>query len=92
MRDTSSPVNPALISAIADYFRAQGYQQKGEWLNGPCIYPERHAHNDAKRSFGFNMQTGYGWCFTCQRSMLAKEIAQALNIDPATSGRVSSFQ
>jgi hypothetical protein len=78
--------NPALVAAIADTLRARGYRQKGDWLNGPCIYSQRHAHGDAKRSFGFNTRTGYGWCFTCQRSMLAKEIAQTLTLIPADGG------
>lgn len=77
---TRSPVNPALVAAIADYFCSQGYKPNGDWLNGPCIYPEQHAHHDAKRSFGFNIQSGYGWCFTCQRSMLAKEIAHKIGL------------
>ncbi|MBN1121806.1 MAG: bifunctional DNA primase/polymerase [Anaerolineae bacterium] len=79
---TSSPVDPALVAAIADHFRALGYRPNGDWLNGPCIYPERHSHRDAKRSFGFNVRTGYGWCFVCG-SMLAKEIASRLQVNMA---------
>jgi hypothetical protein len=84
----SSKVNPVLASAIADYFHAQGYRQKGDWLNGPCIYPERHAHSDHHRSFGFNVRSGYGYCFVCG-SMLAKDIAQHLSIDPTPLGGVA---
>jgi hypothetical protein len=65
---------PALIDRLAAYFRSQGYKPNGDWLNGPCIYPENHAHGDRRNSFGFNTRTGYGFCFVCG-SMLAKEIA-----------------
>jgi len=81
------PINPALVAAIAGYFSDQGYRQKGDWLNGPCIYPERHANHDLHRSFGFNRRSGYGYCFVCG-SMLAKDIAQQLLIDPTTLGGV----
>jgi hypothetical protein len=72
-------VSPSLVMAIAEHFRALGYHQRGDWLNGPCIYPERHAHGDERPSFGFNVQTGYGWCFVCG-SMLAKEVSHNLAI------------
>lgn len=75
-----TPVSPALVAALADHFRARGYRQKGDWLNGPCIYPERHAHRDHHRSFGFNTRTGYGYCFVCG-SMLAKEMGRVLGLD-----------
>lgn len=82
MKATAPPTrfSPQLVDAIANYFRAQGYKQNGDWLNGPCIYPERHANGDVHRSFGFNTRSGYGWCFTCQRSMLAKEIVNQIGI------------
>lgn len=83
----SRAITPALLTAIADHFRMQDYRQKGDWLNGPCIYPERHAHHDYHRSFGFNTRTGYGYCFVCG-SMLAKDIARLIGIDPASSGGV----
>jgi hypothetical protein len=76
---TRVPVHPALVAAIADYFRSQGYKPNGDWLNGPCIYPERHANRDAKRSFGFNVRSGYGFCFVCG-SMLAKEISLVIEL------------
>lgn len=71
--------NPALFEAIARHFIAAGYRSNGDWLNGPCIYPERHQHDDSKPSFGFNRRSGYGWCFVCG-SMLAREIAKATSI------------
>lgn len=76
-RWAGATANTTLVDAIADSLRARGYRQKGEWLNGPCIYPERHAHNDSKISFGFNIRTGYGNCFRCG-SMLAKDIGTIL--------------
>lgn len=77
--DSGTAVNPDLVEAIAAHFRRAGYRQNGPWLNGPCIYPERHAHNDLKPSFGFNAETGYGNCFVCG-SILAKDIALRLGI------------
>jgi hypothetical protein len=71
-------VSPSLVDAIAAHFRALGYRQRGDWLNGPCIYPERHAHGDDKPSFGYNYHTGYGWCFACHRSMTTLEITKRL--------------
>jgi hypothetical protein len=71
---------PDLIDRLAAHFRSQGYKPNGDWLNGPCIYPERHAHGDLHHSFGFNVRSGYGWCFRCQCSMLAKEIAAVLSL------------
>jgi hypothetical protein len=76
---TGAKVNTMLVAAIADALRARGYRQKGDWLNGPCIYPERHEHNDNKNSFGFNVRSGYGNCFRCG-SMLAKQIACKLGL------------
>jgi hypothetical protein len=72
-------VSSSLVDTIAEHFRDLGYRQRGDWLNGPCIYPERHAHGDKRVSFGFNCRTGYGWCFRCG-SMLAREIASYLKL------------
>lgn len=88
-RDPGEPqsprqVDPDLVAAISAHFLRAGYRRKGAWLNGPCIYPERHANRDAHRSFGFNTRTGYGYCFVCG-SMLAKEIAARLDISPPTT-------
>lgn len=76
-------VAPTLVAGIAETLRGRGYRQRSDWLNGPCIYPERHAHADSKTSFGFNTRSGYGHCFVCG-SMLSKDIARALGIDPAS--------
>lgn len=80
-------LNPALVVALAALFRERGYRSRGDWLNGPCIYPERHAHGDSRASFGFNTRTGYGYCFVCG-SMRARDIAGALKLDPSDYGGV----
>jgi hypothetical protein len=69
-----------LVTHIVNVLCTRGYRQKGDWLNGPCIYPARHAHSDSKTSFGFNARTGYGNCFRCG-SMLAKDVARTIGID-----------
>lgn len=72
-------INTKLVSKIAARLREMGYSEKDGWLNGPCLYPERHTHGDRKVSFGFNVKTGYGNCFRCG-SMLAKDLASKLGI------------
>lgn len=71
--------NPVLFQAIAKHFRNLGYKQRGPWLNGPCIYPERHAHADARPSFGYNVESGYGFCFVCN-SMTSNELADQIGL------------
>lgn len=70
---------PRLIDHLAAHFAAQGYRRHGDWLNGPCVYPQRHQHGDRASSFGFNTRTGYGHCFACG-ALLAKEIAAAVDL------------
>jgi hypothetical protein len=43
---------------------------------------KRNAHSDRKPSFGFNVETGYGYCFRCG-SMLARDVARMIGLDPA---------
>jgi hypothetical protein len=83
----SATVNPRLIDAIADTLMGQGFQQRGDWLHGRCIHPERHKNGDRNPSFGFNTRTGYGHCYLCG-TMLAKDIAERLNINPEHHGGV----
>lgn len=83
-------VSLSLAAAIAQVLGGRGYRHKGDWLNGPCIYPERHAHLDHRPSFGFNTRTGYGHCFVCG-SMLAKDIARDLGIDPSGCGGIVTY-
>lgn len=68
-----------LKAALAEHFRMRGYRQRREWLNGPCIYPERHKHRDCHPSFGYNTRSGYGYCFVCG-SMPAGEMARRLSL------------
>jgi len=80
-----APLNPRLIDAIARVLSGRDFKQHGDWLHGSCIHPERHKSGDRNPSFGFNTQTGYGHCYVCG-TMLAKEVCEALNIDPAQVG------
>lgn len=80
-----APLNPRVIDAIARVLAGQGFKQRGDWLHGSCIRPERHKNGDKNPSFGFNMQTGYGHCYVCG-TMLAKEVSAMLNIDPDQAG------
>ncbi len=80
-----APLNPRVIDAIARILAGQGFKQHGDWLHGSCIHPERHKNGDRNPSFGFNTQSGYGHCYVCG-TMLAKEVCEALNIDPDQVG------
>ncbi len=74
-------VSLSQVAAITDRLRELGYRQSGDWLNGPCIYPERHRNHDRHFSFGFNMRSAYGYCYVCG-SMLARDMAAMLGINP----------
>jgi len=78
-------LNPALIAAVADILVEQGYRRSGDWLSGPCLFPQNHHHADTHTSFGFNVRTGYGNCFRCN-SILLKDICQTLMIPPSDYG------
>ncbi|MCL4237665.1 MAG: RepB family DNA primase [Anaerolineae bacterium] len=78
-------LNPALIAAVADNLIEQGYRRSGDWLSGPCLFPQNHHHADTHTSFGFNVRTGYGNCFRCN-SILLKDICQTLMIHPSDYG------
>lgn len=80
-------LNPDLIAAVSAAFARQGYRQRGDWLNGVCIYPGHHHHADRHPSFGFNTRTGYGFCFVCG-SMLLKDLCAVLGIQPAAYGGI----
>ncbi|MBZ0293745.1 MAG: bifunctional DNA primase/polymerase, partial [Anaerolineae bacterium] len=80
-----APLNPRMLDMIARVLAGQGFKQHGDWLHGNCIYPERHKNGDRNPSFGFNTQSGYGHCYVCG-TMLAKEVCEALNIDPNQVG------
>jgi hypothetical protein len=78
-------LNPLLVAALVEHFAAKGFRQRGAWLNGPCVYPDRHTHGDARPSFGYNLESGYGFCFRCG-TLLTKDICFALNIHPVDYG------
>lgn len=80
-------LNPDLISGVSAAFAQQGYRRRGDWLNGRCIFPERHTHGDRHPSFGFNTRTGYGFCFVCG-SMLLKDLCDVLGVQPAAYGGI----
>ncbi len=81
----TTSLNPRVLEALAEYFRAKGYGVHGEWLHGPCVYPERHRHGDQNPSFGFNTLTGYGHCFVCG-TLLAKDLCAQVGVNPAALG------
>jgi len=78
-------LNLRLIQVVADELASHRFRQRGEWLHGSCIRPERHKNGDRHPSFGFNLRSGYGYCYVCG-SMLLKEVCEALNLDPAAHG------
>ena len=78
-------LNPRVVQALTQHFHAQGFKQYGEWLHGPCIYPERHKHGDRHPSFGFHTGSGFGHCFVCG-TMLAKDICDQVGINPSSLG------
>jgi len=85
MPTADNNLNPRVVQALAQHFHAQGFKQYGEWLHGPCIYPERHKHGDRHPSFGFHTGSGFGHCFVCG-TMLAKDICAQVGINPADLG------
>lgn len=78
-------LNPRLIQTLTEYFVAQNFKCRGTWLNGRCIYPQHHRHQDAHPSFGFNVVTGYGYCYRCG-TILAREICATVGIDLVALG------
>jgi len=78
-------LNPRVVEALADLFLARGYKSRGTWLNGPCVYPQRHQHGDAHPSFGYNTASGYGFCHVCG-TLLTRDLCGAVGIDLASLG------
>jgi hypothetical protein len=78
-------LNPQVLQELALHFQVLGYKQYGEWLHGPCIYPERHQHGDRHPSFGYHTGSGFGHCFVCG-TILAKDICEQVGIHPADLG------
>ena len=82
---TTGELNPHVVAALVDHFLAHGFKPKGTWLNGSCVYPERHKHGDARPSFGYNAESGFGFCHICG-TLLTKDLCYAVGIDPADYG------
>lgn len=59
------PMNARLIQHIGRELLSKGYEVKGAFLFGQCLFPERHKNGDAHASFGFDMQRGRAHCFAC---------------------------
>ncbi len=87
---TVHTLNPALLDAVTETLIHQGYRRSGDWLSGPCLFPQQHHHDDYHASFGFNVQTGYGHCFRCG-SMLLKDMCQVLDMHPSVFGGLISM-
>ncbi len=84
-------LNPRVLEELARHFVGLGYHHYGDWLHGGCIYPGNHKNGDRHPSFGFNTQTGYGYCFKCG-TMLAKDICYTLGIRPEDYGGLIARQ
>lgn len=84
-RQITGELNPRVVDALADLFLTHGYKSRGTWLNGPCVYPERHKHGDARPSFGYNTASGFAYCHVCG-TLLTRELCGAVGIDPASLG------
>ncbi len=78
-------LNPALLAAVAGQLLDRDYRRSGEWLRGSCPFPHHHRHNDCHPSFGFNLRSGWGYCFVCGTVRL-KDLCVALGIRPAAYG------
>lgn len=87
----TTSLNTDTLQAVTDAFLHMGYVQRGDWLSGPCIHPERHRHDDRHHSFGFNTRTGYGNCFRCG-SMLLKDICTELGIQSTDYNMLFNIQ
>lgn len=82
---TRHTLNQALLDAVAERLIHQGYRRSGDWLSGPCLFPQHHRHGDQHPSFGFNTCSGYGHCYKCG-SLLLKDLCQTLGLYPADYG------
>ena len=70
-------------ATVERVLRGRGYRQSDNWLNGPCIHPEKHREGDSHPSFGVNIQSGVGHCFVCGNYSPA-EVAAALGVPSPT--------
>ena len=84
-------LNPRLIEAVAKELLGRRFKQHADWLHGACIYPERHKHGDRNPSFGFNTQSGYGYCYVCG-TLLLKQVCEQLRINSHKYGGLMKQQ
>jgi hypothetical protein len=84
-RKTMGELNPRVVEALASHFLARGFKVNGTWLNGPCVYSERHKHGDSHPSFGYNTATGFGFCHVCG-TLRTKDLCCAVGLDPTIGG------
>ena len=82
-------LNVAVQQAIVRELLRRGFRQRGEWLNGSCIFPEQHKNDDAHPSFGYNLTSNCGFCYVCG-TVLAKVICSTLGVDPFLLGGLAS--
>ena len=68
-----------VVTMLTTYFLSRQYRRRGAWLNGTCVYPHRHNNDDSHPSFGFNVESGFGYCFVCG-TLTPHELCQALNM------------
>lgn len=78
-------LNPRVVAALTEFLLAHGGKQRGGWLNAPCPFPQHHRHQDSHPSFGFNVGSGYGFCFICG-TLLAKDLCAVFHIDIPSLG------
>jgi len=71
-----------LIDAIINAAENKGYKGRKDWLNGPCLFPENHVHDDKNASAGIAKKTGVLNCFVAGCGEHGhREVAERLGID-----------
>jgi hypothetical protein len=76
-RTTAYTPNPDLVARITHTLIQRGGKLRNHWVNVVCPFPERHKHGDSHPSFGFNPQSGYGYCHVCG-TLLLKDLSARL--------------
>ena len=77
-------LNPKLLSAVEDYFRAQPHKMHGNWINVSCPNLLAHKNGDRTPSFGYNTD-GFGNCYVCGEMNL-KTLLPLIGLDAAQFG------
>lgn len=70
-----------LFASVEQALMARGGKPRGEEIDFPCLYPERHQHGDSKFSAGWNRKHGAWFCQQCEGKGSIIEIAQLLGIE-----------